>query len=197
MSATYTFDVFSSLDGFGSPRAGSDRGGYRGRRGPELLERRLALYGEEQRMVFGANTDRLLARFLATSTENPLVLDPWVKRMTSLPATVVSTSLEGPLALPGATVVRGSESASAHRRRSGARRSAGTLIVLGTPAFRPTPSGQPARGALPVVPSRSRTLPNDSAVHFRTRRKPCLRSRAPLAPAVRTGGTTSSWFRSS
>ena len=29
----------------------------------ELLDHRLALYGEEQRMVFGANTDRLFARF--------------------------------------------------------------------------------------------------------------------------------------
>jgi dihydrofolate reductase len=58
-------------------------------------------------MVFGANTYRLFARFLATSTENPLVRDPWVTRMTSLPATVVSTTLEGPLDWPDATVVSG------------------------------------------------------------------------------------------
>jgi dihydrofolate reductase len=44
---------------------------------------------------------------MATSTENPLVLDPWVTRMTSLPATVVSTTLEGPLDWPGATLVSG------------------------------------------------------------------------------------------
>jgi dihydrofolate reductase len=107
MTATYTFDVFSSLDGFGSPSLGSNWGGYWGKQGPELLDHRLALYGEEQRMVFGANTFRLFARFMATSTENPLVLDPWVTRMTSLPATVVSTTLEGPLDWPGATLASG------------------------------------------------------------------------------------------
>ena len=68
MAATYTFDVFSSLDGFGSARGG-DWGGYWGKQGPELLEHRLALYSEEQRMVFGANTYRLFAEMLASSTE--------------------------------------------------------------------------------------------------------------------------------
>ena len=52
MTATYTFDVFSSLDGFGSA-SGGDWGGYWGKQGPELLEHRLALYSEEQRMVSG------------------------------------------------------------------------------------------------------------------------------------------------
>src|ERR671937_226887 len=33
MTATYTFDVFSSLDGFGSA-SGGDWGGYWGKRGP-------------------------------------------------------------------------------------------------------------------------------------------------------------------
>jgi dihydrofolate reductase len=107
MTATYTFDVFSSLDGFGSPSLDSNWGGYWGKQGPELLDHRLALYRDESRMVFGANTYRLFARFLATSTENPLVRDPWVTRMTSLPATVVSTTLEGPLDWPDATVVSG------------------------------------------------------------------------------------------
>jgi len=36
--------------------------GYWGKQGPELLDHRLALYGEEQRMVFGANTYRTFAR---------------------------------------------------------------------------------------------------------------------------------------
>ena len=58
--AAYTFDVFSSLDGFGSA-SGGDWGGYSGKQGRELLDHRLALYGEEQLMVFGANTYRLLA----------------------------------------------------------------------------------------------------------------------------------------
>ena len=45
MTATYTFDVFSSLDGFGSA-SGGDWGGYWGKQGPALLEHRLALYSE-------------------------------------------------------------------------------------------------------------------------------------------------------
>src|SRR4051794_11660008 len=102
MTAIYTFDVFSSLDGFGAHRG--NWGGYWGKQGPELLDRRLALYGEEQRMVFGANTYRLFARMLASSTEKSEVRDPWVSRMRSLPATVVSTTLEGPLDWPDATV---------------------------------------------------------------------------------------------
>jgi len=67
MTATYTFDVFSSLDGFGSNSG--NWGGYWGKQGPELLDHRLALYSEEQRMVFGANTYRAFARMLASSTE--------------------------------------------------------------------------------------------------------------------------------
>lgn len=57
-------------------------------------------------MVFGANTYRAFARMLASSTEESEVRDPWVTRMRSLPATVVSTTLEGPLDWPAATVVR-------------------------------------------------------------------------------------------
>jgi dihydrofolate reductase len=105
MTATYTFDVFSSLDGYGSHSG--DWGGYWGKQGPELLDHRLALYGEEQRMVFGANTYRAFARMLAASTEESDVRDPWVTRMWSMPATVVWTTLEGPLDWPDATVVSG------------------------------------------------------------------------------------------
>jgi dihydrofolate reductase len=107
MSATYTFDVFASLDGYGSYGPGGDWGGYWGKQGPELLEHRLSLYGEEQRMVFGANTYRAFAQMLASSTEESDVRDPWVTRMRSLPATVVSSTLEGPLDWPDATVVNG------------------------------------------------------------------------------------------
>ncbi len=105
MSATYTFDVFSSLDGYGS--TSGDWGGYWGKQGPELLDHRLAVYNVEQRMVFGANTYRDFVQLLASSTEEPTVGDPWVTRMLSMPATVVSTTLEGPLKWPNATVVRG------------------------------------------------------------------------------------------
>jgi dihydrofolate reductase len=105
MTATYTFDVFSSLDGYSSHNG--NWGGYWGKQGPELLDHRLALYDAEQRMVFGANTYRQFVRLLASSTAEPDVGDPWVTRMRSMPATVVSTTLEGPLNWPNATVVRG------------------------------------------------------------------------------------------
>jgi dihydrofolate reductase len=107
MTATYTFDVFATLDGYGSYGPDGDWGGYWGKQGPELLDHRVALYGEEQRMVFGASTYRTFAQMLASSTEESEVRDPWVARMRSLPATVVSTTLEGPLDWPDATVVRG------------------------------------------------------------------------------------------
>jgi dihydrofolate reductase len=105
MTATYTFDVFSSLDGYGSNSG--NWGGYWGKQGPELLDRRLAVYDAEQRMVFGANTYRQFVRLLASSAGESGVGDPWVARMKSMPATVVSTTLEGPLDWPDATVVSG------------------------------------------------------------------------------------------
>jgi dihydrofolate reductase len=105
MTTTYTFDVFSSLDGYGA--AGGDWTGYWGKQGPELLDRRLALYDVEQRMVFGATTYREFTRMLASSTEESEVRDPWVTRMWNLPATVVSTTLHEPLDWPHATVVSG------------------------------------------------------------------------------------------
>jgi dihydrofolate reductase len=106
MTTTYTFDVFSSLDGFGS-YDGGNWGGYWGKQGPEFLDRRLALYEEEQRMVFGANTYRQLVQMLSPSTEESEMGDPVNTRMMSLPTTVVSTTLEGPLDWPNATLVSG------------------------------------------------------------------------------------------
>jgi dihydrofolate reductase len=105
MAATYTFDVFSTLDGFSSHSG--DWGGYWGKQGPELLDHRLALYSAEQRMVFGPGTFRQFAQMLTPGTGESEVGDPWVTRMRSMPATVVSTTLEGPLDWPDATVVRG------------------------------------------------------------------------------------------
>ncbi|MFZ3561729.1 MULTISPECIES: dihydrofolate reductase family protein [unclassified Streptomyces] len=106
MTASYTFDVFSSLDGFGAADGGSWTG-YWGKQGPELLDHRLDLYREEQRMVFGANTYRAFTRMLASSAEEPEVRDPWVTRMVGLPATVVSNTLQEPLDWPDATVAPG------------------------------------------------------------------------------------------
>ena len=107
MTATYTFDIFSSLDGYGSYGGDGDWGGYWGKQGPELLDHRLASFEVEHRMVFGATTFRQFVQMLASSTEESDVRDPWVTRMRSMPATVVSSTLEGPLDWPDATVVRG------------------------------------------------------------------------------------------
>jgi dihydrofolate reductase len=105
MTATYAFDVFSSLDGYAA--ASADWSGYWGKQGPELLDHRLDLYSSEQRMVFGATTYREFTRMLASSSEDDDVRDPWVTRMWNMPATVVSTTLEEPLDWPNATVASG------------------------------------------------------------------------------------------
>ena len=107
MTATYTFDIFSTLDGYGSYTANADWGGYWGKQGPEFLDHRLALYSAEQRMVFGANTYRQFAQMLASSTEESEVRDPWVTRMVTLPAIMVSTTLQGPLDWADATLMSG------------------------------------------------------------------------------------------
>ncbi|MET7394065.1 dihydrofolate reductase family protein [Dactylosporangium sp. NPDC005572] len=105
MTATYTFDVFSSLDGFATHRG--DWGGYWGKQGPELIEHRLALYSAEQRMVFGAGTYRTFVQLLAPSTDESEVRDAWVTRMMSFPTTVVSSTLKAPLDWPDATIASG------------------------------------------------------------------------------------------
>jgi dihydrofolate reductase len=103
MAATYTFYVFTTLDGYGSYTSDGDWGGYWGKQGPELLDHRLALYNAEQRMVLGANTFRQLVQLLGTGSD----LDDQAARMRSMPTTVVSTTLEGPLDWPDATLASG------------------------------------------------------------------------------------------
>ena len=105
MTATYTFDIVSTLDGYGSYISGADWGGYWGKQGPEFLDHRLALYSEEQRMVLGANTFREFVQLLGSIEESEL--DAVNTRMRSMPTTVVSTTLEGPLEWPNATLVSG------------------------------------------------------------------------------------------
>ena len=70
MTATYTFDVFSTLDGYGSYNADGDWGGYWGKQGPEFLDRRVAQYGEDLRLVLGANTFRTFQRYLGSLTQH-------------------------------------------------------------------------------------------------------------------------------
>jgi dihydrofolate reductase len=105
--ATYTFDVLTTLDGFGSYRDGADWGGYWGKQGPEFLARRLATFDTPQRMVFGATTFRQLLQMWRGVREGGEVGDPSNARMRSMPATVVSSTLRGPLDWPDASVVRG------------------------------------------------------------------------------------------
>jgi dihydrofolate reductase len=107
MTATYTFDVLATLDGFGSYGPGGDWGGYWGKDGPEFLDRRLAMYGEGQRMVLGANTFREFMQLMGPRNGELDELDPVNTRMRSMPTTVVSTTLEEPLDWPNATVVSG------------------------------------------------------------------------------------------
>ena len=105
MAATYTFDVFSSLDGYGA--ASANWTGYWGKQGPELLDHRLALYDAKQRMVFGANTFRDFLHFLGPGSEEPLADDPINTRMKNMPTTVISSTLTGPLDWPDATLAGG------------------------------------------------------------------------------------------
>ncbi|WP_371403176.1 dihydrofolate reductase family protein [Kribbella sp. NBC_00662] len=105
MTATYTFDVFSTLDGFGTHDG--DWGGYWGKQGPELLEHRAAIYREPARMVFGANMYRTHSAIIAASPPGSESYDEWVARMMNLPATIVSSTLEGPLDWPDATIASG------------------------------------------------------------------------------------------
>lgn len=107
MTAAYTWDIFSTLDGYGSYGADGDWGGYWGKQGPELLDHRLATYDGDHRMVFGANTFRQFMSMLASSTQDSDVRDRWVSQMRTLPTTVVSSTLTEPLDWPHATVVSG------------------------------------------------------------------------------------------
>lgn len=106
MTATYTFDVFASVDGYGSYRPPGDWGGYWGRQGPELLRRREELYSSDVRMVLGATTFREFVEMLSTD-RYPELDDTWVGRMRRMPTTVVSSTLDGDLDWPDVTVARG------------------------------------------------------------------------------------------
>jgi dihydrofolate reductase len=106
MTASYTFDVFASVDGFAS-YDDADWGPYWGKQGPEFLERRIAQYDEPQRMVFGASTFRLMMQMIGSSVIAADALDPVNGRMRPMPTTVVSSTLEGPFDWPDATVITG------------------------------------------------------------------------------------------
>jgi dihydrofolate reductase len=106
MTAVYTWDVFSTLDGYGSYDENGDWGGYWGKQGPELLEHRAGLFDTEQRMVYGATTFREMAEIMSSGID-PNALDEWNIRTMRAPATVVSSTLQDTLGWPDATIVRG------------------------------------------------------------------------------------------
>ena len=106
MTALYTWDVFSTLDGYRSFADGADWGGYWGKQGPELLEHRAALFDTEQRMVFGATTFRQTAEIMSSGID-PNTLDEWNVRTMHMPATVISATLQDTLGWPDATIVSG------------------------------------------------------------------------------------------
>jgi len=93
--ATYTIDWFMTLDGFGSgPEA------YWGKDGPELREQRAQTYGnEEQTLVLGANTYRLMQRFA------PPEDDPSHSPLNEAQKVVISRTLEAPLTWKNSTLI--------------------------------------------------------------------------------------------
>ena len=106
MTAEYTWDVFSTVDGYGSYNEHGDWGGYWSKQGPELLAHRAALFARKQRMIYGATTFREVAEIMRSGTD-PNSLDEWNVRLMRMPATVVSSTLHDDLGWPDATIVRG------------------------------------------------------------------------------------------
>ncbi|GMA32184.1 dihydrofolate reductase family protein [Litorihabitans aurantiacus] len=105
----YTWDVFTTLDGFGSydeRPGGVDWGGYWSKQGPELLQWRAELFSVPQRMVYGATTFREVAGIFEAGID-PLTLDDWNQRLLRMAATVISSTLEQTLGWPDATIERG------------------------------------------------------------------------------------------
>lgn len=104
MSVTYTFDVYSTLDGFGSYGENGDWGGYWGKEGPDFLAHRLAVYSRDQQFVLGATTFREFVEMIGPETGAMKVTDPVNTALRNIPATVISSKLKGPFDWPDATV---------------------------------------------------------------------------------------------
>ncbi len=109
MTATYTWDVFSTLDGYGSyamPPGEAEWGGYWSRQGRELLERRSELFAAPQLMVYGATTFREVAGIFSAGVD-PHALDEWNVRLRGTPAVVMSSTLHDTLGWPDARIESG------------------------------------------------------------------------------------------
>ena len=103
MTATYTWDVFCTLDGFGSYGQDGDWGGYWGKQGPEFLDRRLAVLRRGAADGPRGHHVPPVPAVAGPGTRGSEVDDPVNTRMRNLPTTVVSSTLEGPLDWPDAT----------------------------------------------------------------------------------------------
>jgi dihydrofolate reductase len=106
MTALYTFDVYATLDGFGSYGEGGDWGGYWGKEGPQFLAQRLHLYQQPHRIVLGANTFREMASMIGPKEGAFRELDPVNTAFRNLPLTVISNSITGDLDWPDATQIK-------------------------------------------------------------------------------------------
>lgn len=95
--ATYTVDLFMTLDGFGSGPVG-----YWGKEGPELEERQSRVFfgGDDEKLVFGAGTYRLMAGFAAERGESPAF-----EALTARDKIVISRTLEEPLEWANTTLI--------------------------------------------------------------------------------------------
>jgi riboflavin biosynthesis pyrimidine reductase len=131
MTATYSWDVFSTLDGYGSYGPEGDWGGYWSKQGPELLAYRAALFDTEQRMVFGATTFRENAGILLR-TDDPDSQDEWNRRTLQMPAIVISSTLRDTLGWPDAAIESGDGAEIVSRLKAGSDvplRSQGSLSL--------------------------------------------------------------------
>jgi dihydrofolate reductase len=97
--ATFTADLFMSLDGFGTGPVG-----YWGKEGPELLEERARSFfaAEGQTLVFGANTYREMAKFVAAAAAGD---DANFAALNAAPKVVISRSMKAPLAMGNSTLI--------------------------------------------------------------------------------------------
>ena len=117
-------------------------------------------------MVFGATTFGLFLQMLPAAGEER---DPWLDRMLSWPATVISSTLRGPFGWPDATVAKGDAAEIVRRMKEESDvpiRSHGSLSLnralmagAGLPAHPPHLAGQltrprPASGLMaPATPT--------------------------------------------
>jgi len=86
--STLTIDLFSSLDGFGGAEGWP---GYYGKEGPEFMAWLKEELAEDQVMLMGANTYRMMSQIVAEDN------DPNFARMAEIPKFVFSTTLKPPL----------------------------------------------------------------------------------------------------